>query len=483
MVAFEDLHPSAIWKYFYEISKIPRPSSKEKKIIDYLISFGKKFDLVTKVDEWGNILIEKPAAKGFEKRKKVCLQSHLDMVAEKDNTSRHDFETDPIEVYIEDGWVKARGTTLGADNGIGIAAQLAILSDKEAKHGPLECLFTVEEEVGLKGAGKLNPDFLTSEILINLDSEDEGELFIGCAGGIDTVGVLSYKSKVVPAGSKAFKISLTGLKGGHSGDDINKDRANSIKLLNRFLWTLSKKIKLSVSILEGGNLRNAIPREAYAIFTIGAEAEQMLKLEFKNFYASLKEELSTKEPDIKLSLENTQLPAFILKRKHQERLLNTIYGCPNGVITMSRALDNLVETSTNLASVKFTGNNVITISTSQRSSVESSKTEIANSIKSILELAKAKVNQSDGYPGWNPDTDSYILDISKNIYLNLFKQEPKIKAIHAGLECGMFKKIYPQLDMISFGPTIRDAHSPNEKMEIASVKKFWDFLLNILEKV
>lgn len=246
---------------------------------------------------------------------------------------------------------------------------------------------------------------------------------------------------------------------------------------------MSKKIKLSISIFEGGNLRNAIPREAYAIFTIGAEAEQMLKLEFKNFYASLKEELSTKEPDIKLSLENTQLPAFILKRKHQERLLNTIYGCPNGVITMSRALDNLVETSTNLASVKFTGNNVITISTSQRSSVESSKKEIANSIKSILELAKAKVNQSDGYPGWNPDTDSYILDISKNIYLDLFKQEPKIKAIHAGLECGMFKKIYPQLDMISFGPTIREAHSPNEKMEIASVKKFWDFLLNILEKV
>lgn len=483
MEKIEDLEPSLIWKYFQEICTIPRPSFKEQKMIEYLVSFGKKNNLETVVDEAGNVLIKKTASKGLEKRKSICLQSHLDMVTEKDNKSTHNFETDPIKPVIQDGWIKANGTTLGADNGIGIATQLAILADKNITHGPLECLFTVEEEVGLKGAGKLKKGFLKSNTLINLDSEDEGELFIGCAGGVDTIAVFKFKSKITPQGSKAFKVVLGGLKGGHSGDDINKNRGNSLKLLNKFLWTLSKKMKIKLSIFEGGNLRNAIPREAQAIFVIDTNLEQKLNEEFEKFKKDLNKDLSEFEPDLSVTLNSVVLPALVLKRKSQERLLNAVYACPNGPIAMSRVITDLVETSTNLASVKFTGNNEITISTSQRSSVESAKTEIANTVKSVFELAGANVTQSDGYPGWNPDTNSEILNISRNAYKKLFGNEPKVKAIHAGLECGMFKKIYPNLDMVSFGPTIREVHSPNEKIEIATVKKFWDLLLEVLKEV
>jgi dipeptidase D len=479
----EKLQPAEIWKYFEKICQIPRPSFREQEMIDFLVNFGKQHQLDTTVDKAGNVLIKKTASKGYEKRKSICLQSHLDMVTEKDSSSNHDFDTDPIIPVIDGGWVKASGTTLGADNGIGIAAQLAVLADKTLEHGPMECLFTVEEEVGLKGAGKLKPGFIESTILINLDSEDEGELFIGCAGGIDTVAVLTFKNKIAAPGSKAFKVALGGLIGGHSGDDINKRRGNSIKILTRLIWGLSKKMRINLSLIEGGNLRNAIPREAYAIFTVSSENEQKLKEEFKKITKSIKEEFGETEPGLSISLDHSQLPGLTLKRRSQEKLLNLLQGCPNGVISMSRSMTGLVETSTNLASIKFTGNNEITISTSQRSSFDTGKTDISNTVRSIFELAKAKVSQSDGYPGWNPDTGSEILNITKNAYVKLFQTEPKIKAIHAGLECGMFKKIYPHLDMISFGPTIRDVHSPGEKIEIESVKKFWDLLILTLKEI
>jgi dipeptidase D len=483
MKTFEGLEPAIVWDYFEEICKIPRRSSKEEKIIEYLVDFGMKHQLETITDEVGNVVIRKPAVKGFEKRKTVCLQTHMDMVAEKNSKSNHNFDTDPIQPFIDGGWIKARETTLGADNGIGIASQLAVLTDTKLKHGPIECLFTVEEELGLKGAFNLKPDLLRSKILINLDSEDEGELFIGCAGGINTTATIFYKTRKVPADSVALKIEVSGLKGGHSGDDINKFRGNSIKILNRFLWTVSKKIPVRVAGFEGGNLKNAIPREANAVVTINKSNNQLLQDEFQKFRIAIKNELSGTEPDIKLEMKTADLPPQVLKRKYQRRLLNLLYGCPHGVFSMSKSIKNLVETSTNLASVRFADHQTFTVCTSQRSSVESEKQNIANTVRSIFKLAKAKVENSDGYPGWEPDNDSEIMKISFESYQRLFGIKPLVKAVHAGLECGLFLEKYPELDMISFGPTIRGAHSPEEKLEISTVKKYWDLLLEVLVSI
>ncbi len=483
MKNFEGLEPAIVWSYFDEICKIPRRSSKEEKIIEYLVNFGNSHKLETVTDEVGNVLIRKPASKGHEKRKTVCLQSHVDMVAEKNSNSNHNFDTDPILPFVDGDWVKARETTLGADNGIGIASQLAILADSKLEHGPVECLFTVEEELGLKGAFHLKPDFLRSHILINLDSEDEGELFIGCAGGIDTVANLACKTRKVPADSVAFRIEVSGLKGGHSGDDINKFRGNSIKILNRFLWTVSRRMPVRIAAFEGGNLRNAIPREAYAIVTTGKSKTALLEDEFRQFSIAIKSEQSMNEPDLRLEIKSADLPDQVLKRKSQRRILNLLYGIPHGVISMSKSIKDLVETSTNLASVKFSSIQTYTISTSQRSSVESEKDNIANTVNSIFKLAKADIEHSAGYPGWEPNTDSEVLRVTVDSYKKLFGNEPLVKAVHAGLECGLFLKKYPDLDMISFGPTIRGAHSPDEKVEINSVKKYWDLLLDILVNI
>ena len=483
MKNFEGLEPADIWNYFDEILKIPRRSSKEEKIIEYLVNFGRKHQLETITDEVGNVIIRKPAAKGFENRKSICLQSHVDMVAEKNSTSTHNFDTDPIQPLVDGDWIKAKDTTLGADNGIGIASQLVILTDSKLEHGPIECLFTVEEELGLKGAFNLKPDFIRSNILINLDSEDEGELFIGCAGGIDTIATIAYKTRNVPADSVAFKIEVTGLIGGHSGDDINKHRGNSIKILNRFLWTVSRRIPIRIAGFEGGNLRNAIPREAFAIVTTSRSKTQLFKDEFHQFCVAIKNEQSVNEPDLKLEIKPSDLPDLVLRKKYHRRLLNLLYGCPHGVISMSKSIKDLVETSTNLASVRFVNQHACIVSTSQRSSVESEKQNIANRVKSIFELARADVENSDGYPGWEPNTDSEILKITFESYQKLFGYEPLVKAIHAGLECGLFLKKYPGLDMISFGPTIRGAHSPDEKVEISTVKKYWDLLLEVLVNI
>lgn len=483
MNGLEDLKPAEIWKYFTEILEIPRPSKKEEKIIDYLLAFGEKHKLETVRDEAGNVLIRKPATKGMEKVQSVVLQSHVDMVCEKNSDVVHDFNTDPIKAYVDGNWVKAKGTTLGADDGIGIAAQLALLASSTIEHGPLECLFTVDEETGLTGAFEMKPDFFKSNILINLDSEDEGELFIGCAGGMDTVITFAYETEKVPSDFLAFKISIVGLKGGHSGDEIDKGLGNSIKIINRFLWKGTNKYDFRIANIDGGNLRNAIPREAFATFMVHKEDVDSMKQLFSSFKSDIINEYVSVEPNLKITLEETDAPGWVIDEPTQFDLLNSLYACPHGVIAMSNQIPGLVETSTNLASIKFIQDNQILVTTSQRSSIDSAKTDIGNMVESVFRMANANVVRTGGYPGWAPNTNSNILTITKDSYVKLFGVEPIVRAIHAGLECGLFLEKYPKLDMISFGPTIKGAHSPDERLDIETTDKFWKLLLDVLKHI
>lgn len=483
MKQLNELSPQPVWNYFEEICRVPRPSKKEEKIIQYLLKFAQKHNLEVKSDHVGNILIKKPATPGFENTKTVVLQSHIDMVCEKNSDVTHDFLTDPITPVIEGEWVKAQGTTLGADDGIGIAAQLAVLTATDIQHGPIECLFTVDEETGLTGAFELKEGFFEGKILLNLDSEDEGELFIGCAGGIDTLATFAYDTEKVPSGSTAFRITVKGLKGGHSGDDIDKGLGNSIKIINRFLWAGTYKYDLRLANLDGGNLRNAIPREAFAIFTIHTEDKKNLILDFAELKEQILAEYRDTEPNLSITIDDTELPQSVIDEPTHFDLLNALYACPHGVIAMSRSLKGLVETSTNLASVKFIQDNQILVTTSQRSSVESAKTDISNMVESVFRLANARVQHGDGYPGWAPNTNSEILNITKSAYIKLFGNEPIVRAIHAGLECGLFLEKYPELDMISFGPTIKGAHSPDERIHIGTTQKFWDLLIEVLRNI
>jgi dipeptidase D len=479
MAQITDLSPNLLWKYFAEILKIPRPSKKEEKIIAYLVAFAKQNKLDYKRDAAGNVLICKPATKGYQNKKKVVLQSHVDMVCEKNESKKHDFENDPIEAYIDKGLVKAKGTTLGADNGIGVAVQLAILVDKDLKHGPIECLFTVDEESGLTGAFRMEADFISGNYLINLDSEDEGELFIGCAGGMDTMISFPFKTKAAKHGCTAINVRIKGLIGGHSGDDINKGRGNANQILVRYLWNVHQNYKIGLFNISGGNLRNAIPREASASFVVMNSKKDELIGYTSTFEDMIRNEIKSIEPNLKVEFEITSLPKEIMSH----RLLNDLHDCPNGVAEMSPDFPGLVQTSSNLASIKIVSKNEILITSSQRSSVESSKQNVADRIRSIFQLAKASIRHTDGYPGWTPNTNSELLSITKQVYTRLFKQEPLIKAIHAGLECGLFLKKYPQLDMISFGPTIKGAHSPDEQLDIETVDKFWKLLVEVLENV
>jgi len=477
-----NLKPERIWYFFNEICKIPRPSRKEEKIAAWLVNFGKTNNLETLTDEAGNILIRKPATKGKEHAKTVVLQSHIDMVCEKNASTVHDFEKDPIIPLVDGGWVKAKGTTLGADDGIGIAAQLAILESKDIPHGHVECLFTVDEETGLTGAFALKPDFVKGRVLLNLDSEDEGQLFIGCAGGKGTSISFSYKKESVPENISAFKVSVTGLKGGHSGDDINKGLGNAVKIINRFLLNASEKYFLRISVLNGGNLHNAIAREAFADIVI-PELNKNKFIEYaKKYQDIIKEELRVMEPDLRFTVESAEKPAFIIDSDTQFRLLNALYACPHGVIAMTADMPELVETSTNLASVKTLENEIL-IQTSQRSSIESSKNDIACMVASVFKLAGAKVTHGEGYPGWKPNINSEILSIMKNTYIRLFDKTPKVLAIHAGLECGVIGEKYPGMDMISFGPTLRGVHSPDERINIESVEMFWKLLVEGLNNI
>jgi len=480
--SLHSLQPERLWYYFGEVLKIPRPSKKEEKIVDYLMSFGKKQNLETIPDRIGNVVIRKPASPGLENAPSVCLQGHVDMVCEKDAEVEHDFEKDPIQTYIEDGWLKARGTTLGADNGIAVATMLALLEAKDIVHGPLECLFTIDEETGLTGAFGLEADMLKSRILLNLDSEDDGEFFIGCAGGKDTVIELPVKKDAVPQGYKTLRMKVSGLQGGHSGDDIHKNRGNANKILNRFLWESDGKYGIRVSSFEGGNLRNAIAREATGIFLVPVDKIQAVKSFAELYQKDLRFEFRVAEPDLKIELEPFETPAFVLSKATQDQLLNSLYACPHGVMAWSQDIPGFVETSTNLASVKMQ-NGMIRISTSQRSSIESAKDDICNMVVSVFKLTDAGIEHSDGYPGWAPDPNSKVLELCVNSYETLFGQKPVVRAIHAGLECGLIGDKYPGMDMISFGPTMRGVHSPSERLEISTVEKFWMLTLDLLQRI
>ncbi len=483
MKVLEKLNPTIVWSYFEDICQVPRQSKKEEKIIQFLFDFGKNNNLETKRDEIGNVLISKPATAGNENIKTVVLQSHIDMVCESNEGNNHNFDTDPIQPVIDGEWVKAKGTTLGADDGIGIAAQMAILSSTDIEHGPIECLFTVDEETGLTGAFALKAGFFEGKILINLDSEDEGELFIGCAGGIDTLATFDYTQESIPENHIGLKISITGLNGGHSGDEIDKGLGNSVKIMNRFLWNAGNEFDIRIGDFDGGRARNAIPREAFTNITVHAdEKDELIKL-FNDYATVIKTELALTEPKLELSIENAELPGFVIDEDTQFALLNALYACPHGVYAMSIELKGLVETSTNLASIKFIEENQIFITTSQRSSVETSKYNIASKVESVFRLAGAKVKHGDGYPGWRPNTNSDIMKISEKSYEKLFGVKPVVRAIHAGLECGLFLEKYPYLDMISFGPTIKGAHTPEERIDIDTTVKFWDLLIDVLNNI
>ncbi|NDV58381.1 aminoacyl-histidine dipeptidase [Bacteroides sp. 519] len=478
-----ELKSASVFHYFEEISKVPRPSKKEEKIIAYLKEFGAKHNLETKVDEVGNVLIKKPATLGKENLKTVILQSHVDMVCEKNSDIVHDFNTDPIEIVIDGEWMKANGTTLGADNGIGVATELAILAATDIEHGPIECLFTIDEETGLTGAFALKEGFMTGEILLNLDSEDEGEIFIGCAGGMDSVGEFHYEEVAVPNGYFGFKVGVLGLKGGHSGGDIHLGRGNANKILNRYLSLIAAKYDMYLCEINGGNLRNAIPREAYAICAVPYNDKESVRVDLNIFIADIENELGSIEPDLKLTLESEQDYKTAIDKDTTKRLLKTLYALHHGVYAMSNDMPGLVETSTNLASVKMKEDHIIKIETSQRSSILSSRDDMANTVRAALELGGAKVSYGHGYPGWKPNPNSEILKVAEESYKRLFGVDAQVKAIHAGLECGLFLDKYPHLDMISFGPTLRDVHSPDERLEIPTVDKYWRHLLDILVNI
>ncbi|MBB4037370.1 dipeptidase D [Dysgonomonas hofstadii] len=482
-MTIKDLKPSEVWHYFYELTQIPRPSKKEEKVIAYLLDFARKHNLEAKKDEAGNVLIVKPATKGLENLPTVILQGHVDMVAEKNSDTIHDFDKDPIETYVDGDWLKAKGTTLGADNGVGVAAALAILASGTIEHGKLECLFTVDEETGLTGAYALGKDFLNGDILINLDTEEEGEIYIGCAGGKITTATFTYKPEPVPSNYFWFKVQVTGLSGGHSGSDIDKGLGNANKILNRYLWALSRKSDLALAGINGGNLHNAIAREAYAVAGVPYSKKEDVIVELNTLAPEIEAELKMVDPNLKMTVGSTDTPAFIIDKETSYNLLNAIYACPHGVLGMSHEITGLVETSTNLASVKMKEGNTIVITASQRSSTNSLKDDAANMVNTVFTLAKADVQHSAGYPGWKPDPESKVLGVAKESYKKLFGKEPEIMAIHAGLECGLFLEKYPHLDMISCGPTIRNAHSPEEQIEIATVPLWWDLLLDILKNI
>ncbi len=478
----KDLKPETLWKRFYEISQVPRPSKKEEKIREHLRNLFKKLNTDFKEDKTGNLVASIPASAGYEKAHTVILQGHVDMVCEKNKTTRHDFDKDPIKLKREDGWIKADGTTLGGDNGLGVAAALSIITDKESIHGPIEILLTVDEETGLTGANNLEHGLITGKILLNLDSEEEGTFYVGCAGGMDTVGSFKIETENLPEGFEAYNLMVTGLKGGHSGLDIIAGRANAIKIFGRTLNELDSK-KYFVASINGGSKRNAIPREAEATLFVNPNDAAVSENIIRNFQSKVNNEFKISDSGLKLEFE--KIDSGLKKgfsKSLSNKIVETLLALPHGVISMSQDIPDLVETSTNVATI-FTEENFIRIGTSHRSSVESAKKYFADSVAATFKLAGAEVKHGDGYPGWKPDLDSKILNISKNVYKSMFNKEPEIKAIHAGLECGILGDKNPGLDMVSFGPTIVGAHSPDEKVNIKSVENFYSLLKAILKYV
>lgn len=483
----KQLQPTLLWNYFYELTQIPRPSKKEEKVIAYLEQFANQHILNFKKDNAGNVLISKTASTGYENRPTVAMQAHIDMVCEKNNDVVFNFDTDPIQTYIDGDFIRAKGTTLGGDNGIGMAMMLAVLASIDLQHPALECLFTVDEETGLTGAFALENNFLTANRLINLDSEDDGIAYIGCAGGIDTTAKFAFKTEAAPEGYFVFKVSVKGLKGGHSGDDINKGLGNANKILTRYLWQINKTTDLRISTIDGGNLRNALAREASALVLVPYAQKEMVRVMLNHLIADVEREIGAIETNLKITLESDLMPSFVIPKDTSDALLYALYACPHGVIGMSSDMPGLVETSTNLASIKITNNTnntnnkIITVTTSQRSSVESLKYDIANQVQSVFTLAGAFATHGDGYPGWKPNLNSELLNLTQKAYKNLFNADCEIKAIHAGLECGLFLSKNPGLDMISIGPQMYGVHSPDERLSISSTQKCWEWLIQILK--
>lgn len=477
-----ELKPTRVFSIFDEITKIPRPSKKEEKIRAYLLDFAKKHNLDAKTDAVGNVVITKPATPGHENAPTVILQGHMDMVCEANDKS-FNFETTPITTVVDGEWVRAEGTTLGADNGIGVAASLAVLTDPDLVHGPLEALFTMDEETGMTGAFGLGEDMINGDILINLDSEDDAELFVGCAGGVDTVCTFHYNRSFAPKDFHYFRIAVAKGQGGHSGGDIHLGRANANKILARFLFDLSKEHEIAISEIDGGNLRNAIPRAAHAVVGVHTSHKESVRVALNKYAADIADEYAGIEPTLEITMESVDVPDFCLDTESAISLVRAVYSAPHGVVSMSREIEGLVETSTNLASVKMGADNTVVVTTSQRSSVNSRKWDIANQVEAHFLLAGAEVKHGEGYPGWKPNMQSPIMAIASEAYKELYGVTPKIMAIHAGLECGLFLEKYPHLDMVSFGPTLRDVHSPSERMHIPAVERFYEQLKLTLTKV
>lgn len=478
-----ELEPKLVWQCFDEITKVPRPTHHLDKMKKFLTEWAEKHGISYSVDEVGNVVMRKPASIGHEDSPTIILQGHQDMVAEKNSDKKHDFLNDPITTIVEGDWVKADGTTLGADNGLGCATAMAVLIDNSLTHGPIEALFTVDEEQGLIGANGIQPGFVTGSVLLNLDSEEMGQLVIGCAGGKVTVAEKELKLEKSSDNKLWYKVSLMNFSGGHSGMEINLGRGNANQQLCRFIWQVWNKYNLSLSNIDGGGLANAIPREAVATVGINAEKKEEFIKDIKEFNDMLHAEfLLSESADFSFNVEPSDVPIYSINEKEAYELVSVVFGCPNGVQGMSKAVEGLVETSCNLASVKIKGEKVY-VTVHQRSSVDSRRDEIANKVKALFEVIGYRVTFEDAYVGWAPNPDSELLKKAKESYKSLFGKEPKVEALHAGLECGLFLEKMPELDMISFGPTLKDIHSPNEKAYIPSVKAFWEFLCDLLKKL
>ena len=475
----KNLAPELVWNIFDQITKVPRPSKKEEKIRQWLVDFAKQHNIECHLDATGNVLMRKPATPGYEDHQTIVMQGHIDMVCEKNSGVDHDFENDPIETIIEGDWVKANGTTLGADNGVGVALSLACLIDDSFQHGPLEALFTYDEETGMTGANAIEEGFMTGKVLINLDSETEGQIFIGCAGGMDTVGLFHYTPAPAPKDLYYAKVKVSGLLGGHSGGDIHLQHANANKILARFLTTQPDAV---LAAIHGGNLRNAIAREAEAVIGIPYSSKDNVVAELNQFAAIIEGEVGDIEKGMKLTIETVDTPETVIEKEVADRLIKALIVCPHGVQGMSRSMPGLVETSTNMASVKMIEPGVIKIETSQRSSVESEKRAIAQAVATTFSLAGAEVKQGSGYPGWKPNTNSPIMKVCADTYRDLYGKKPEIMAIHAGLETGLFLTKYPYLDMVSIGPTMEGVHSPDERLYIPSVGTFYAYLKEVLSR-
>lgn len=477
----KNLEPKLFWEIFDEITRVPRPSKKEGQIREWLVSFAQRHNLACKVDETGNVLISKPATPGREDRETLIMQAHMDMVCEKNNDVVHDFEKDPIPTYIDGDWVKTHGTTLGADDGAGMALSLAALVDDSYEHGPLEFLCTYDEETGMTGANLLSEGFMNGKLLLNLDSDFETQIFIGCAGGQDTVATWPYTTQPAPEGLYYAKIVVTGLEGGHSGADIHLGRANANKILARFL---TSQPDLQLADIHGGNLRNAIAREAYAVVGIPMSRKDQLVADLNQFAAVVENEVKAADPGFKMTIETVEAPATVIEPALACNLLKALIACPHGVIGMSHAIEGLVETSTNLASIKINAEKgEIRVETSQRSSIESQKKMIAQTVRTVLEMAGATVTQGQGYPGWAPNPSSRMVKLTEAAFRKVYGAEPETMAIHAGLETGLFLTKYPWLDMVSIGPNMRDIHSPKERLQISSVQKFWPYVKEIIASI